>query len=505
MMSPRLLKIFTYTFFTYICTLATSLAGFIPSALAEKINFTFLQLNDIYEITPIAGGKQGGMARVATIRQQLLRENPLTYTILAGDAFSPSALGTAKINDQPLAGQQMVAVMNAVGFDFATFGNHEFDLPESLFLKRLEESEFTWFSGNVSDRLGKPFPKVPRFVILEIPGETEGKTVKVGFIGLTIPNNLAEYVSYKEPIATVEKQVQQLKNQVDVIVLVSHLDMDMDRAIAENIPEIDLILGGHEHENIQQWRGFDFTPIFKADANARTVYIHHLTYDTEEKKLTINSRLQPITDSIPDHPATAQVVQTWLEKGFAAFQAKGFQPSAIIGQITTTLDGLEASVRNRSTNLTELIGRALLSEVAGANLAIHNSGGIRIDDQLTPGNITQYDVLRIWPFGGNVLEVSMSGELLREIFQKNLANRGKGNFLQMINVSQNTDGTNWLINGQPLSPTKIYRVAINDYTVSGKLEGFTFLTPDHPGLKVIQEKNDVRQAIIRQIQREQKN
>ena len=494
---PRLIKIFTYS-----CTLVTSLACFIPSALAEKINFTFLQLNDIYEITPIAGGKQGGMARVATIRQQLLTENPHTYTILAGDAFSPSALGTAKINDQPLAGQQMVAVMNAIGFDFATFGNHEFDLSESLFLKRLQESEFTWFSGNVSDRLGEPFPDVRRCVILEIPGET-GKKVKIGLIGVTIPNNPAEYVSYKEPIATVEKQVQQLKNQVDVIVLVSHLDIEQDRAIAENIPEIDLILGGHEHENIQQWRGLDFTPIFKADANARTVYIHQLTYDTEEKKLTINSRLQPITDSIPDHPATAQVVQTWLEKGFAAFQAKGFQPSAIIGQITTTLDGLEASVRNRATNLTELIGRALLGEVAGADLAIHNSGGIRIDDQLTPGNITQYDILRIWPFGGNVLEVSMSGELLQKIFQENLANRGKGNFLQMMNVSKNADGTNWLINGQPLSLNKIYRVAINDYTVSGKLEGFTFLSSDHPGLKVMQVKNDVRLAIIRQIQREQ--
>ena len=69
-----------------------------------------------------------------------------------------------------------------------------------------------------------------------------------------------------------------------------------------------------------------------------------------------------------------------------------------------------------------------------ADLAIHNSGGIRMDDQLTPGNITQYDVLRIWPFGGNVLEVEMSGELLKQIFDENLANRGKGSFLQITVV-----------------------------------------------------------------------
>ncbi|MCP6769728.1 hypothetical protein NL529_33265, partial [Klebsiella pneumoniae] len=79
--------------------------------------------NDLYEITPISGGHEGGMARFATLRAQLLRQNRNTYTILAGDFLSPSVLGTALNNGQPIAGAQMVAMLNAVGLDYATFGN----------------------------------------------------------------------------------------------------------------------------------------------------------------------------------------------------------------------------------------------------------------------------------------------------------------------------------------------------------------------------------------------
>lgn len=116
-------------------------------AFAEVVDITLLHLNDVYEITPVEAGKRGGLARVATL-QQLLSQNPHTYTLLAGDAFSPSALGTARVNGHPLAGEQMVAVMNAVGFNYATFGNHEFDLSEAEFQQRLKESRFRWLSSN---------------------------------------------------------------------------------------------------------------------------------------------------------------------------------------------------------------------------------------------------------------------------------------------------------------------------------------------------------------------
>jgi 2',3'-cyclic-nucleotide 2'-phosphodiesterase (5'-nucleotidase family) len=64
-----------------------------PQAYVE---WTFLQMNDVYELIPLGGGKKGGLARVATIRKLLLEENPNTITFLAGDVVSPSALGMKK-------------------------------------------------------------------------------------------------------------------------------------------------------------------------------------------------------------------------------------------------------------------------------------------------------------------------------------------------------------------------------------------------------------------------
>ncbi|OUL24930.1 bifunctional metallophosphatase/5'-nucleotidase [Nostoc sp. RF31YmG] len=463
--------------------------------MAEIVNINLLQLNDIYEITPVEGGTRGGLARVATLRQQLYKANPRTYTVLAGDAFSPSALGTAKINGIPLAGQQMVAVMNAVGFDYATFGNHEFDLAEKLFYQRLQESRFRWISSNVSDSKGQPFKGVPRSIIFNVKGD-RGAVVRIGLIGLTLNSNQPNYVSYTDPIETAKQQVKALKGKVDIVVAITHLPIESDRILAETVPEIDIILGGHEHENIQQWRGRDFTPIFKADANARTVYVHQLNYDTIKRSLQINSRLVAITDKIPDEPKTLSVVKEWLERGYQAFRANGFEPERVIAQLPIALDGLESSVRNKSTQLTELIAKAMLKEVANADLAVFNGGSIRIDDVIPPGPITQYDVIRILPFGGKVVAVEMNGALLKRVLDRGQANKGSGGYLQTANVSQAPNSGNWLIQGQSLDPKRNYKVAINDFLISGKEKGLDFLNLQQPGIKLIAEKRDIRFAVI---------
>ena len=481
--------------------------GWVRPSWAEVVRLTLLQLNDIYEITAVAGGTRGGLARVATIRQRLLAENPQTYTILAGDAFSPSALGTAQVNGEPLAGQQMVAVMNAVGFDLATFGNHEFDLKQPQFLRRLQESKFQWISSNVNDATGKPFPNVARSQILTIP-TTTGKPVRVGVIGLTLPSNPADYISYENFITAAQAQVKALRSQTDLIIAITHLSLADDQQLAAAVPEIALILGGHEHENIQQWRFVRpptsncpdlSTPILKADANARSVYIHELNYDTDTQCLQVHSRLQPITAAIPEDSTTAKLVQTWVEKGFQAFRERGFQPEAVVTTIDTTLDGLESSVRNQSTNLTQLIAQAMLQQVNGAELAIFNSGAIRIDDRLPPGAITQYDIIRILPFGGQVLTVELPGELLKRVLDQGQANRGSGGYLQTANISRDQAG-NWLIQGQTLQPQRRYRVAIADFLMTGKEQGLKFLNFNAPGVKLIAKHDDIRVVVIRQLQ-----
>src|SRR5262249_5994313 len=103
-------------------------AGDPPATQAHTVAVTVLQLNDVYEMFPVDG--RGGLARVATLRQQLEAENPNTLTVLAGDLVSPSALGQARVDGRPLAGRQMIDLMNRIGVKYAVFGNHEFDLKQ---------------------------------------------------------------------------------------------------------------------------------------------------------------------------------------------------------------------------------------------------------------------------------------------------------------------------------------------------------------------------------------
>ncbi len=130
-------------------------------------------------------------------------------------------------------------------------------------------------------------------------------------------------------------------------------------------------------------------------------------------------------------------------------------------------------------------------------MLVFNGGAIRIDDLLPAGPITQYDVIRILPFGGKVLSVEMPGSLIKRVLTQGQANRGTGGFLQTANVTQNQQA--WLINGRAIVDTQTYRVAVNDFLMSGRETGLDFLTLKQPGVKLVSEKRDLRLAVIDQL------
>ena len=142
---------------------------------------------------------------------------------------------------------------------------------------------------------------------------------------------------------------------------------------------------------------------------------------------------------------------------------------------------------------------------AGNNVdcAIVNSGSVRIDDVLSD-KLSQYDVLSSLPFGGNIVQVKMTGDLLKQILDAGWANKGKGGFLQWSRIQREEDGT-WKIGGEVLNTSQQYDVMITGFLLLGLESNLGFLTKDNEGILSIESpdpndatdiRNDVRSAVI---------
>lgn len=455
---------------------------------------TLLQFNDVYEITPTGDGSVGGLARVATLLRELRDANPNTFAVLAGDALSPSALGTASVDGERLQGRQMVAVLNAVGLDFATFGNHEFDLDETAFRARLAESSFQWLSANVAAASGPPLSNTARHHVLRIPGNA-GDTFRVALFGVTMDRDRSDYVRLDEPVAAAIRHATMLLDSADAIIAITHLPRAQDATLAEAVPGINLIAGGHEHDNILIYRGPGPTPIAKADANVRSVYVHEVTWMPATGAVDVRSSLVPVTDALHADTATARIADEWVQRAYEGFRVTGFDPDRIVAVTTVSLDGLESSILRDTTTLTRLVAEAMLAEAGDAVAAVYNAGSIRIDDVMPPGPVSEYDVIRILPFGGPIVEVDISGALLRRLLEQGERNRGTGGFVQMASIGRD-EGGNWRVAGSPLDDARTYRIAISDFMLTGREQGMDWLTRDHASLRVVAEHRDVRLALI---------
>ncbi|HYO21946.1 MAG TPA: metallophosphoesterase, partial [Flavisolibacter sp.] len=106
----------------------------------QKIDISFLQINDVYEIAPLSGGREGGIARVATLKKNYLQKNPNTYLVIAGDFLSPSIYNSLQYQGKAIRGRQMVGALIMTGLDIAMLGNHEFDIKETELQERINES-----------------------------------------------------------------------------------------------------------------------------------------------------------------------------------------------------------------------------------------------------------------------------------------------------------------------------------------------------------------------------
>lgn len=430
-----------------------------PGSPRARAPLTLLQINDVYSTVPQDG--IGGLARVATMKKQIAVAGRTPFLVLAGDFLSPSVASSV------FKGEQMIAALNAAGLDLATLGNHEFDFGDDLLIQRMHEGKWLWVVSNVIDtKTGRPIGGAVPYAIRPF-----GR-LKVGFIGLCLtsseisPDKLT-HTRLQDPFAAAARYLPELKRRgANVIVAVTHLAFADDRRLLERFPEIDLIIGGHEHYPITTTERR--TLISKAGSDARWV----ARIDVDRRPGGYVERffdLVPITNAFADDPTTAAVVND--------FEARlGTALDATIGSTTVPLDAESIHLRSAETNLGDLVADAVRAE-AQTDVALINGGSIRGDRVYPAGPITRRTVVAIHPFGNVICKLAVSGRLLLEALTSGVSKlpTAAGQFPQVSGVTMTVDANapaatrvrDVRVNGAPLDPAKTYTLAIPDFVLKG--------------------------------------
>jgi 5'-nucleotidase len=429
-------------------------------------------------LEPVAG--RGGLARVATLVRELRGQSPHTLFVLAGDTLSPSLLSTLR------RGAQMIEGWNAVGLDVATFGNHEFDFGSAVLAERMRESRFPWLSANVLDRAtGLPFGGARRGRSWDFDG------VRVGVIGLTTPeagrtSNPGPGLRFDEPLEAGRAAFAAL-GPLDLRVAVTHLPLRQDRDLAAALA-VDAILGGHDHDPMLHEEGR--AVIVKAGSDALNV--GQVEFELRCGAVTgRRQRLIPVDERLAE---AADIVT--LVRRQAALLARELDVQ--VGRTPVALDARESLTRREETSLGRFFA-GLLRDRVGAQVGLLNSGAIRGNRVIPAGPVTKRDIRELLPFSNTVTLLEVTGVALRAALERSVDElpRPTGHFLQTAGIRMAVDAARppgqrvgpIEIEGRPLDPTGLYRVAVPDYLARGQ-DGYPMLAAsrvllapeDGPGL-----------------------
>ena len=427
------------------CTALTLLVTLlIPVAvLAAGKEIIILHTNDIHcGITDNLG-----IDKVSQYKKDMKKQGHPVALVDAGDAIQGAPIGKLS------AGESIVKIMNAVGYDFAIPGNHEFDYGMARFLELAPKQKCGYYSCNFVDvKTRKPILKPYKIIILG------GK--KIGFVGVTTPETLVtstpKYFQDKngkfiysfcedQTGEKVYKAVQRAVNNVrrdgaEYVFLVGHLGTDgsipywSSGAIAANTYNIDAIIDGHSHEQ--------YIPPHKVINKAGKEVLVSQTGTKLQSlgKMTIRE----------DGSITSELVKGLKEADkkitkLVAKENKRFEPilNQPVGETFVELTGNDPKtgqrrVRNGETNLGDFVADAY-REVLDADIAMVNGGSIR--NTIKKGVFTYNDLLEAFPFGNMCTVIEATGQQIVDALEVGASNYPgeHGAFMQVSGMTYAVD------------------------------------------------------------------
>jgi 5'-nucleotidase len=424
-----------------------------------NVKVTLLQVNDVYQFSPVDQGTKGGLGRILTLRKSIKQENPNTLLLMAGDTISPS------VESITYKGAQMIDAWNSTGLDYATFGNHEFDFGPDVLKERIRESKFGWVAANVIDKkTGRIFGDVPRFVIREFGG------VKIGIFGIVLPETKTTSrpgpdVEFRNACDTAKEVVSEIHaGGAKVVVALTHLSMREDKELAR-CANVDVIIGGHEHTLLESLAGG--APIFKMTSDARELGRIDLNISQTTGELeSIDWKVIPVGETTKEDPEFASVY-----KKYSSLLADLARP---VGRTSVALDARSAENRTRETNVGNFVADAFRKATA-ADVALINGGSIRADEIIRPGRLTMRDLLSILPFKNKLVKIEITGAVIRGALEHGVSRTAEdsqpGGFPQVSGIRFSFDASrpagsrvvDVKVNGQPLNDSRKYTLTTTTF------------------------------------------
>ncbi len=452
------------------------------------LDIYILHNNDVHgKVLPYTSTRHGQLQKFSSLcgfytavkkyRIKAAFEGADIFVVNAGDIFQGTTFGTLT------KGEGMIKLFNFIGYNVATFGNHDFDLGWKIAKNMADMAAFPFVCANLKGKF-KPLKYVMFYL-------RNGK--KIAFFGLA-PQDLKYLVTKKalegvkvdeNTFNVVRKMVKKLRKEkkADLVVLISHLGDELDKKIADTISGIDLIVGGHSHWALfEPYKGRKGALVVRGEPYAETIGVVKITMDDKTGKVIDKTGL--VEWLTPDkYPAD------WKMLEYAKKLYKIVEPleKQVIATIKFPLvndmrswksDGvyLKATKVGNHYDMVECNFGDLITDVirekVKADVAFQNEGGIRIP--LKPGKVTFSNIFEAFPFENYIVILNMTGKEIKQAIEFGLS--FKSGILHQSGLKVKFDMSKpvghrivkiTLANGKPLLDDKKYKVALNNFLADG--------------------------------------
>ncbi|MDZ5711411.1 5'-nucleotidase C-terminal domain-containing protein [Jeotgalibacillus haloalkalitolerans] len=409
-----------------------------------------------------------GLAKVSTLVNEVRAENPDAMLFDLGDTLH----GTALVNN--FDGVPALEALTEMSYDAMVPGNHDFNFGHEYLEEVAGNAAFPIVSANILED-GENF--LDDYTVIERGGQT------FGVVGVTAtdtaektsPKNI-EGIEFQDEVSRTQDIVDEIEDEVDHIILLSHSGLDTDINIANEVEGVDLIIGGHSHDTIETPVKYEHAYVTQAYEYTKAAGHTNLLFSGDEL-IGVNGFLYRDSADKVEDPQIADI--------FAPYQdILDELLNEVVGSTPVALDGARENVRTQETNLGNLITDAMRSTL-GTDIAITNGGGIRAS--IDAGEVTRGEVEEVLPFINTLVQMNVTGEQLLAALEHSvrMAPEQNGGFLHISGFSFKYDAsapagsrvTEVLVGGEPLDTEKVYTVATNDFTAAGG-DGYTMFSAD---------------------------